>query len=506
MTTITDFLKDEIRIPSPPAIAVRILEAVKKDEASFHELAKIISSDPALSAKMLMVANSSFYALPQKINSISKALSILGTKTLKNVALSFVISKGIRGLSEGGFDFDFFWKRALTAAVSAVALSQLIDKKNEDIFVTALLQDIGIVVLYLCRPDDYLKVLDDKRASSMAIEAAERNIFGFDHQELGSEVLKNWGIPESIYGPVRHHHTYNDIPPNFRIGSHLLLLSDKMSSVYHGTRSAEKIQDIKNILGADYGIREDAINTLIDSVADKSVEMLSFFDIDPGDMKPFSQILQEANEELGKLNLSYEQLIMELKQAKDKAEKFARELKEANEKLREMAFRDGLTGLYNHRYFQDLMDHELSRARRYKKAFALILFDLDHFKKINDQYGHPIGDLVLKEVSQAAKNILRESDIAARYGGEEFAIVLPETELNGAAVVAERLRRAVEGLEIVANDRRIETTISVGVTSYHVSLGKKEKSEILTAADNALYNSKNTGRNRISIINMMPAA
>jgi diguanylate cyclase (GGDEF)-like protein len=197
---------------------------------------------------------------------------------------------------------------------------------------------------------------------------------------------------------------------------------------------------------------------------------------------------------------------VELKQAKEKAEKFARELKEANEKLREMAFRDGLTGLYNHRYFQDLMDHELSRASRYKKAFALIMFDLDHFKKINDQYGHPSGDLVLKQVSQAVKNILRESDIAARYGGEEFAIVLPETEISGAAVVAERLRRAVEGLEILANGRRINTTISVGVTSYSVSQGKKEKSEILAAADHALYNSKNTGRNRISIINLMPAA
>jgi diguanylate cyclase (GGDEF)-like protein len=112
----------------------------------------------------------------------------------------------------------------------------------------------------------------------------------------------------------------------------------------------------------------------------------------------------------------------------------------------------------------------------------------------------------LKQVSQAVKNILRESDIAARYGGEEFAIVLPETEISGAAVVAERLRRAVEGLEILANGRRINTTISVGVTSYSVSQGKKEKSEILAAADHALYNSKNTGRNRISIINLMPAA
>ena len=501
MTTITDFIKDDIRIPSPPSIAVRILEAIKKDKASFEELARIISSDPALAAKILMVANSSFYNIPRKIDSIPKALTVLGTNTVKNIALSFVIAKGLRGPCEGGFDFDFFWKRALTAAVSADILSPVISAKNEDIFVAALLQDIGIVIMYLCRTGDYLRVLDEKRASSLDVKEAEKKVFGFDHQELGFEVLKYWGIPDTIYGPVRYHHSYNDIPKCFQIASHLLLLSDKMSSIYHGTRSAEKFQDIKNIICGDYGVKEEAIESTVDSVADKSVEILSFFDIEPGNLKPFSQILQEANEELGKLNLSYEQLTVELKQAKEKAEKFARELKDANEQLREMAFRDGLTGLYNHRYFQDLMDSELSRSKRYNKSFSLMILDLDHFKKINDEYGHPVGDVVLKEVSKAIENTIRDSDFAARYGGEEFAVLLPETELRGAAILAERLRKAIEQLEIDTNGCRIDVTVSVGVTCYHPSIDKIEKSEIFTQADNALYNSKNKGRNMISIHN-----
>jgi diguanylate cyclase (GGDEF)-like protein len=499
MTTITDFFKDDIRLPSPPSIAVRILEAIKKDEASFQELARIISSDPALAAKILMVANSSFYNITRKIDSIPRALTILGTNIIKNIALSFVIAKGLRGPSEDGFDFDFFWKRALTAAVSADIISPVISAKNEDIFVTSLLQDIGIVIMYFCRTGDYLKVLDEKRASLSGIEAAEKKVFGFDHQELGSEVLKRWGIPETIYGPVRYHHRYHDVPQRFQIISHLLWLSDKMSSVYHGTRSAEKIQDIKNIICGDYGANEEELESIIDSVANKSLEILSFFEIEPGNMKPFSQILQEANEELGKLNLSYEQLTVELKQAKEKAEKFALELKNTNEQLREMTFRDGLTGLYNHRYFQDLMGKELSRSRRYKKSFSLMMLDLDHFKKINDEYGHPVGDLVLKQVCKSIKDTIRDCDIAARYGGEEFAIVLPETELGGAIIVAERLRKAIEQLQIDTNGCRIGVTASVGLTSYHPSTKKIGKSEILSEADIALYNSKNKGRNMTSI-------
>lgn len=178
------------------------------------------------------------------------------------------------------------------------------------------------------------------------------------------------------------------------------------------------------------------------------------------------------------------------------------ELKDANEKLRELALRDGLTGLYNHRYFQELLDKEMSRANRYKKPFSLLMLDLDHFKKINDQYGHPIGDIVLKKVSKEINNTIRVSDVTTRYGGEEFAIVLPETDLKGAALAAERIRKAVEHLEIEANGRRIDATISVGATCYHVSVGNRNKSEVLSAADDALYNSKNTGRNRISIVNM----
>ena len=106
---------------------------------------------------------------------------------------------------------------------------------------------------------------------------------------------------------------------------------------------------------------------------------------------------------------------------------------------------------------------------------------------------------MLKEVSKAIKITVRDSDIAARYGGEEFAIVLPETELKGAAMTAERLRKAVEQLEIETNGCRIDVTVSVGVTCYHPSIDTIEKSEILSEADNALYNSKNKGRNMISV-------
>jgi diguanylate cyclase (GGDEF)-like protein len=211
--------------------------------------------------------------------------------------------------------------------------------------------------------------------------------------------------------------------------------------------------------------------------------------------------LKQTHTDLKKEIDIHEQTQKTLQHAKEKTEKLAQELKNANKQLKEMAFRDGLTGLYNHRYFKDLMAHELNRSERYRNPLSFIMLDLDHFKKINDEYGHPVGDIVLKEVCKAIKNSIRACDIAARYGGEEFIVVLPETELKEAMVVAERLRKTVEDLTITANSHSINVTISVGLTSYIVSKGKKNKSDIISEADAALYQAKKNGRNNICVYN-----
>jgi diguanylate cyclase (GGDEF)-like protein len=190
---------------------------------------------------------------------------------------------------------------------------------------------------------------------------------------------------------------------------------------------------------------------------------------------------------------------MKLEHFKEKNENFAQVLKKANELPIDMAFKDELTNLYNHRYFQDIVDRELNRAIRYKKPLSLLILDLDHFKKINDKHGRPVCDIVLEEVSKAIKNTIRDCDVAACYDGEKFAIVLPETDLKGAVIGAQRLRMAVEQLQIDTKSCRIDVTASVGVTCYHPTIDKIEKSEFLSEAENAFYHTKNNGGNMICI-------
>ena len=174
------------------------------------------------------------------------------------------------------------------------------------------------------------------------------------------------------------------------------------------------------------------------------------------------------------------------------------ELEKLNAKLEEMSNTDQLTKLKNRRYLETVMQKEWARCKRYERDFAIMMLDVDFFKKVNDQYGHPAGDACLKRVAELVNQCIRwPSDQLARYGGEEFCIVLPETGEDGARVVAERIRTAVEGDLIVAEEVSFSVTISVGVCVGKPKDGSVD--DMLKSADLALYQSKETGRNKVTV-------
>jgi len=171
-------------------------------------------------------------------------------------------------------------------------------------------------------------------------------------------------------------------------------------------------------------------------------------------------------------------------------------LKEAMECLSENSNRDGLTGIYNRRYLEQQLSAEFDSCKRYSGQFSFIIFDLDHFKKVNDTYGHLAGDEVLCVVSQRINSLLRTVDVLGRYGGEEFGVILPSTPLEGALVLAERLRQVVEQEPVIYNEIAIPVTVSIGVSEFEPGTPKYD--HLIHCADLALYFGKENGRNRVT--------
>ncbi len=164
-------------------------------------------------------------------------------------------------------------------------------------------------------------------------------------------------------------------------------------------------------------------------------------------------------------------------------------------KLHKLSITDTLTNLYNRRYFFEVSENMISIALREKKIISLLMIDIDYFKKINDTYGHHIGDFVLIEYAKDIKKIMRESDIFARIGGEEFAVVLNDTSPDGARIIAEKIRKVTEIKRFIYDDISINITISIGISALNQNISSVE--ELYKEADRQLYRAKENGRNRV---------
>jgi diguanylate cyclase (GGDEF)-like protein len=168
------------------------------------------------------------------------------------------------------------------------------------------------------------------------------------------------------------------------------------------------------------------------------------------------------------------------------------------ERTKKLSITDGLTKVFNHRYFQEQLTREFSRSRRSGKPLSLILLDIDHFKRFNDTYGHQQGDTVLKELARVLQSNIRFCDVLARYGGEEFAIIMPDTEMEVCGMASERLREAVEKHSVPGQDEELKVTISMGLSTTP-SAEITSAAELISAADRALYRAKENGRNRVEM-------
>ncbi len=199
---------------------------------------------------------------------------------------------------------------------------------------------------------------------------------------------------------------------------------------------------------------------------------------------------------MGEFAQSFNAMVVQLDQT-------LRELRESEEALRQLAISDPLTGLNNRRRFFELAEAEIGKALRYSRPLAIMMFDIDFFKHVNDNHGHASGDLVLKMVAAATKETMRLTDIPARYGGEEFVVLLPETSLAAAVLVAERLRKRIAARPVRTGPDSIAITASFGLSDKlgDTASGSTERilSEFIDRADQALYASKNSGRNRVTV-------
>jgi diguanylate cyclase (GGDEF)-like protein len=239
------------------------------------------------------------------------------------------------------------------------------------------------------------------------------------------------------------------------------------------------------------------VEKVLAQIPTEVTEGATAFDRDLGPQPDMDTLLRDANASLAEINLNYQEMLVKLERLLAEKAALANELAAANELLSKAAATDGLTGLANHRAFQEALKRDLARAEREKQPLSIVLIDADHFKKVNDTYGHPTGDHVLKTISALMQQVIRTGDLAARYGGEEFIMLLPNANAEGAKIVAERLRKAIEGTAMQGPDGPFQVTASFGVACTEGPGCGARGPALIETADKALYDAKHGGRNQV---------
>ncbi len=217
------------------------------------------------------------------------------------------------------------------------------------------------------------------------------------------------------------------------------------------------------------------------------------------------EALEDRGDEIGAVMRSFSQMLDVLKARTEEVNFISAKLEEANhemakmnQKLREMSYKDDLTGIYNRRYFNLALEEEIRRAERYRHTFSLVILDIDHFKLINDEHGHASGDKVLADIGRILKEDSRSSDVVCRFGGEEFAVILPETDVDNGRFFAEKMLQSVRRHDFVLDSElTVKVTTSAGVSMY--PSGGDNFEDLVNTADKALYRAKSEGRDRVCV-------
>jgi two-component system cell cycle response regulator len=489
-------------LPTLPIVASELLTLTAQEETPLAEITTLIAQDMALTAKILRVANSSFYSFSKEINSIHHAVSILGTNPVRSLVLSFSFLS-LRDGKNANFGYSSFWERSLAGAAAAkVIAGQLPDVDSDELFTISLLQNIGHLVFASTLPDQYGTMQSNVSASLEVVdeEITEEAQLGITHSAAGYEVARRWGLPDLYLHAIRYHHNPTLYEGNDKQAAKIIkivFLADLIVSIFYSTAPELAHKRFRKEAKELFGLDVLTINTVLKQVADAIDASAESFGLNMPPTKSVADILQEANARLNQLNLSYEELNRELIHSKRELEKLTAELKHKNTLLRNLANVDHLTEIANHRCFQTILDQELNRSTRNEGAISLLMMDIDWFKKVNDTWGHLTGDQILKELCSITKKIIRDYDLLARYGGEEFIAILPATTPEEAIIIAEKIRENIENHVFNDGADDIRITVSIGVVSAHPADGEIKKQTLISYADKALYQAKHTGRNRV---------
>ena len=480
------------RLPSPPTYALQVIDLVNDPDLDIAQAVKVFSLDPAIVSKILRIANSPLYANQRKVETLQMAVLILGLNATISLALSFSLVTGLRQENQDAtLDHSLYWKRAgLTAAASRVLGKYCKLPFLEEMFLAALLQDIGMLALDRLCPELYADSALNQHQHTLIVEH-EREQLGCSHATAGGWLLAKWQLPERIHLSV----TYSEDPLHVPLDAEeakfvrCVAGAGALADLLLNGQQNAILQDTKKKLELWLNLTDEQLGDILEQLGPAISEVDYLFGLETSkDVHP-EDLIEMARESQLLTNLHLCQEVEKLKEG-------TLSLESQYDELEHSAQRDGLTQLYNRSFLDEYVETLFDQSLRNGSIFTVGFLDLDHFKHVNDTYGHGVGDLVIKAAADILQAEVRRSDVVGRFGGEEFLIVLPETPSIGAQDVFHRILEAFRQMrQEIAGGQYVEFTASIGLATHSPAHPFPNIRALIKAADEALYQVKQHGRN-----------
>ncbi len=489
--------------PSPPAAIARVVRLASDPDVTSDRLGACVASDPVFTAELLRTVNSPFYGLKQPVTAAARAVTLLGIRALRNLAICFAVRDSVRNSGLRGPDLEIFWEDCLRRAVAARAIARVTGKVSpEEAFTIGLLQDFGVLALVRSNRSPAGQWSEWRLQLPEARRQTELTLFGMTHDGISKLLGDRWSLPAALVDALANHHCPEKCGLASRELAYVAFHADNIAALL-ACKTAAALAAVRAGLKEAYKLEERAIDTLLDALPGEIEAAAAGLGMRVSKQAPFANILAEANRTLVQMNMSYEEITNRLEAALMEKEMLMEELAGANAELARLAFFDPLTGLCNRRHYDKVFRELLTRAAATGKPLSLVMVDVDKFKLVNDNYGHPAGDAVLRSTAAAILGSSHDADLKARLGGEELAVVLPDTDAHQALAAAERLREAIARASVTTAKGPVRVTASFGVATFMGS-GQAVDVERLVAvltdvSDKALYESKQNGRNRVTV-------